>query len=131
MSPLEFRCKLRYLSGFQVDADFVADCRFLPNPFWVPELRQLSGQDDEVVEYVLGQPAATPFLDSLQQTLEIALEGYRTENKRYATIALGCTGGKHRSVTLARELAARLRDDAPPDSGDLVITVVHRDLGRE
>lgn len=111
--------------GLPVDADFVVDCRFLPNPFWVPELRPLSGQDAPVSEYVLGQPGAEPFLESFERVLEVALDGYRVENKRYATIALGCTGGKHRSVALAQALARRL------ESGDLAIRVVHRDLGRE
>jgi len=111
--------------GLPVDADFVVDCRFLPNPFWVPELRPLSGQDAPVSEYVLGQPGAEPFLESFERALEVALDGYRGENKRYATIALGCTGGKHRSVALAHALARRL------ESGDLAIRVVHRDLGRE
>ena len=111
--------------GLPVDADFVVDCRFLPNPFWVPELRPLSGQDVEVAEYVLEQPGAEPFLESFERALEIAIDGYRVENKRYATIALGCTGGKHRSVALAHALARRLESD------DVAIRVVHRDLGRE
>jgi UPF0042 nucleotide-binding protein len=111
--------------GLPVDADFVADCRFLPNPFWVPELRPLSGQDVEVAEYVLDQPGAEPFLDAFEKTLEVALAGYRVESKRYATIAMGCTGGKHRSVALAHALARRLESD------DVAIRVVHRDLGRE
>ena len=111
--------------GLPVDADFVADCRFLPNPFWVPELRPLSGQDVEVAEYVLDQPGAEPFLNAFEKALEVALAGYRVENKRYATIAMGCTGGKHRSVALAHALARRLESD------DVAIRVVHRDLGRE
>ena len=111
--------------GLPVDADFVADCRFLPNPYWIPELRPLTGQDAEVAQYVVGQAAALPFLNSFEAALEIALEGYRSENKRYATVALGCTGGKHRSVALAQALADRIRSD------DVSIRVVHRDLGRE
>jgi UPF0042 nucleotide-binding protein len=111
--------------GLPVDADFVADCRFLPNPHWVPELRPLTGQDAEVADYVLAQPGARPFLDAFVTTLRIALEGYRKENKRYATVALGCTGGKHRSVALSAEVAKRIV------SADVSIKVVHRDLGRE
>jgi UPF0042 nucleotide-binding protein len=111
--------------GLPVDADFVADCRFLPNPYWVPELRPLTGQDLEVSDFVLAQPGAETFLKSFEAALEVALEGYRSENKRYATIALGCTGGRHRSVALAQALAARIASD------DVSIRVVHRDLGRE
>ncbi|MFL6179794.1 MAG: RNase adapter RapZ [Actinomycetes bacterium] len=114
-----------YKYGLPVDADFVADCRFLPNPYWVPELRPLTGRDTDVSDFVLGQAATDPFMDAYQAALEVALEGYRTENKRYATIALGCTGGKHRSVALAESLAERLSAD------DMSIRVVHRDLGRE
>jgi RNase adapter protein RapZ len=111
--------------GLPVDADFVADCRFLPNPYWVPELRPLTGEDDVVAEYVLGQPDAERFLDAYETALRVALEGYRTENKRYATVALGCTGGKHRSVALATELGRRISSES------VSIRVVHRDLGRE
>jgi UPF0042 nucleotide-binding protein len=111
--------------GLPVDADFVADCRFLPNPYWVPELRPLTGQDLEVSDFVLAQPGAETFLKSFEAALEVVLEGYRSENKRYATIALGCTGGRHRSVALAQALAARIASD------DVSIRVVHRDLGRE
>ena len=108
-----------YKYGLPVDADFVADCRFLPNPYWVPELRPLTGRDTDVSDFVLGQAATDPFMDAYQAALEVALEGYRTENKRYATIALGCTGGKHRSVALAESLAQRLSAD------DMSIRVVH------
>ncbi len=111
--------------GLPVDADFVADCRFLPNPYWVPDLRALTGEDSMVAEYVLGQPDAVPFLNAYEAALRIALEGYRTENKRYATVALGCTGGKHRSVALSAELGRRIASES------VSIRVVHRDLGRE
>ncbi|HEX5016915.1 MAG TPA: RNase adapter RapZ [Actinomycetes bacterium] len=111
--------------GLPVDADFVVDCRFLPNPHWVPELRPLTGQDAEVSRYVLEQPGAKPFMDAFEAALREAIQGYRVENKRYATIALGCTGGKHRSVAMAHALAERLASD------DVSIRVVHRDLGRE
>jgi len=112
-----------YKYGLPVDADLVADCRFLPNPHWLPALRPLSGLDDPVREYVLGQPAASAFLDAYQSVLEVSLAGFEREGKRYVTIAVGCTGGKHRSVAMAEQLAVRLsgRD----------VSVSHRDLGRE
>jgi RNase adapter protein RapZ len=112
-----------YKYGLPVDADLVADCRFLPNPHWVPELRALSGLDASVRDYVLGQPAATAFLAAYLSVLEVSLPGFEREGKRYVTLAVGCTGGKHRSVAMAEQLAARLtgRD----------VTVSHRDLGRE
>src|SRR6516165_6839912 len=112
-----------YKYGLPVDADLVADCRFLPNPHWVPSLRPLSGCDAAVRDYVLSQPAATEFLDAYLAVLEVSLAGFEREGKRYVTLAIGCTGGKHRSVAIAEQLAARLpgRD----------VTVSHRDLGRE
>jgi RNase adapter protein RapZ len=112
-----------YKYGLPVDADLVADCRFLPNPHWVPELRPLSGLDGSVRDYVLGQPAATAFIAAYLAVLDVSLPGFEREGKRYVTLAIGCTGGKHRSVAIAEQLAARLagRD----------VTVSHRDLGRE
>jgi UPF0042 nucleotide-binding protein len=112
-----------YKYGLPVDADLVADCRFLPNPHWVPELRPLSGLDASVRDYVLDQPAASAFLSAYLAVLEVSLAGFEREGKRYVTLAIGCTGGKHRSVAMAEQLAARLagRD----------VTVSHRDLGRE
>ncbi len=112
-----------YKYGLPVDADLVADCRFLPNPHWVPELRPMSGLDAPVREYVLGQPSAKAFVDAYLSVLDIALPGFEREGKRYVTLAVGCTGGKHRSVAIATELGARLsgRD----------VAVSHRDLGRE
>jgi RNase adapter protein RapZ len=114
-----------YKYGLPVDADLVVDCRFLPNPHWVPELRPLTGQDDQVRDYVLGQPGAQEFLDGYAAVLAVVAEGYRREGKRYATIAVGCTGGKHRSVAIAEELAKRL------ELGGADAAVLHRDLGRE
>ena len=90
------------------DADLVADCRFLPNPFWIPELRPHTGQDAEVRDYVLGQADADTFITTYLTALGPVLTGYRKENKRHATIAIGCTGGKHRSVAVAEELARRM-----------------------
>jgi len=112
--------------GLPADADNVADVRFLPNPFWIPELREHTGVDPEVSEYVLGQEGALLFAERYVAALEPQLAGYLRENKRHATIAVGCTGGKHRSVAMAEEIARRLR--AAPD---VAVTVKHRDLGRE
>jgi RNase adapter protein RapZ len=114
-----------YKYGLPVDADLVVDCRFLPNPHWVPELRPLTGRDEQVRDYVLSQPGAPEFLDGYTTLLGIIAAGYRREGKRYATIAVGCTGGKHRSVAVAEELARRL------DGSEMDVAVVHRDLGRE
>lgn len=115
-----------YKYGLPMDADLVMDCRFLPNPFWIPELREFNGNDDEVRNYVLGQEGAEEFLQSYQQLLRLVGAGYHREGKRYLTLALGCTGGKHRSVALAVELAKRLSDD-----DGVMVKTVHRDLGRE
>jgi UPF0042 nucleotide-binding protein len=111
--------------GLPVDADLVADARFLPNPYWVPELRPLSGRDDAVRDYVLAQVGAVEFLDTYEQLLDIIGAGYQREGKRYVTVAIGCTGGKHRSVAIAEDLAARMRTHG------VDATVLHRDLGRE
>ena len=112
--------------GVPADADHIADARFLPNPFWIPELRGHTGLEESVREFVLGQPGALEFIDRYAAALEPVLTGYRRENKRHATIAIGCTGGKHRSVALARELAQRL--EQYPGVG---VSVRNRDLGRE
>jgi UPF0042 nucleotide-binding protein len=111
--------------GLPLDADHVADVRFLPNPFWVPDLRPHTGLDPDVRAYVLGQPGAEPFLSAYVRALDPVLEGYVTEKKRYATVAVGCTGGKHRSVAMAEEIAKRLAGDG------VQTTVAHRDIGRE
>src|SRR6185437_2052083 len=94
--------------GLPPDADLVADMRFLPNPFWVEELRPLTGEDDAVRAYVLEAPGAEDFIDAYERALRPVLEGYQRENKRHSVLAIGCTGGKHRSVAVARELAQRL-----------------------
>jgi UPF0042 nucleotide-binding protein len=112
--------------GLPSDADNVADVRFLPNPFWLPELRAQTGLDEPVRDYVLGQHGASDFIDSYAAALTPVLEGYRRENKRHATIAVGCTGGKHRSVAVAEELGRRLRN-----LPGVTVNVRHRDLGRE
>lgn len=111
--------------GIPVDADFVADMRFLPNPHWIPELRARNGTDADVAEYVYGQPGAQEFLDGYVAVLAGVAPGYLREGKRFMRIAIGCTGGKHRSVAMSEEIARRLRalgHDA---------ATAHRDLGRE
>jgi UPF0042 nucleotide-binding protein len=118
-----------YKYGLPVDADLVVDCRFLPNPHWVDELRDHSGLEEEVRDYVLGQAASGEFIDRYSELLRLIAAGYRDEGKRYVTLAVGCTGGKHRSVVIAEELAARFRADAEGSGAE--VTVVHRDLGRE
>ncbi|MCU1445646.1 RNase adapter RapZ [Cryobacterium sp.] len=112
--------------GLPTDVDMVADARFLPNPFWIPDLRPHTGLDPEVSEYVLGQEGAREFIDSYATAVKPVLAGYQRENKRHATIAIGCTGGKHRSVAMARELA-RLLQEFP----GVAVSLKHRDLGRE
>jgi RNase adapter protein RapZ len=112
--------------GLPPDADSVADMRFLPNPFWNDELRALTGEDADVREYVLEQQGASEFLDAYAAALQPVLDGYQRENKGHSVIAVGCTGGKHRSVVMARELAARLAS-----LPGVAVRVKHRDLGRE
>jgi RNase adapter protein RapZ len=111
--------------GLPVDADMVADCRFLPNPHWVAALAPLTGEDQEVRDYVLGQQGAAEFLDTYVQAVRVTLPGYQREGKHFVMLAVGCTGGKHRSVVVAEQIAARLADTWP------AVRVVHRDLGRE
>jgi UPF0042 nucleotide-binding protein len=111
--------------GLPLDADLVVDARFLPNPHWIPELRPHTGRDPDVRDYVLGQEDAVAFLDRYTEVLRVLLPGYRREGKRYLTLAVGCTGGKHRSVAIAEELGSRLR------AAGLQVRVVHRDKGRE
>jgi len=111
--------------GIPVDADLVADLRFLPNPFWVPELRPHTGRDAVVRDYVLGQDRAASFLAAYCDVLRTVLPGYVAEGKRFATIAIGCTGGKHRSVAMSEELTRVLNEEGHS------ARVVHRDLGRE
>jgi UPF0042 nucleotide-binding protein len=111
--------------GLPVDADLVVDMRFLPNPHWVPELRPFTGLNEEVAAYVFNQPGAKEFLDRYAELLRLVAAGYRREGKRYVTIAVGCTGGKHRSVAMSEKLAARLAAEG------VETVVVHRDMGRE
>ncbi|MBT8226607.1 MAG: RNase adapter RapZ [Dactylosporangium sp.] len=111
--------------GVPPDADFVVDARFLPNPYWVPELRDHTGRDAEVSGYVLGQRGAVTFVETYARLVNATTPGFEREGKRYLTVAVGCTGGKHRSVAIAESLAGRLREMRLPASAQ------HRDLGRE
>jgi UPF0042 nucleotide-binding protein len=112
--------------GLPPDADLVADMRFLPNPFWNEGLRPLTGEDADVREFVLAQEGAEDFIAAYAAALRPVLAGYQRENKRHSVVAVGCTGGKHRSVVMARELADRLAG-VP----GVAVRVKHRDLGRE
>ncbi|GII32026.1 nucleotide-binding protein [Planotetraspora mira] len=114
-----------YKYGMPVDADLVVDCRFLPNPHWVPELRPMNGLDTPVRDYVLNQPGAKEFLDGYEDVFGVVAAGYTREGKSYVTLAVGCTGGKHRSVAMAEEIGSRLREDG------MDVQVSHRDMGRE
>ena len=111
--------------GIPVDADLVADLRFLPNPYWDPKLKDLTGLDTSVNDYVVASDQAQEFLTKYAELIDLVEDGYLREGKRFVTIAMGCTGGKHRSVAMAENLSARL-----VKSG-VEVRVVHRDLGRE
>ncbi len=111
--------------GLPLDADMVLDVRFLPNPHWVPALRPKTGQDTAVREYVLQQEGTKAFMDRVEALLEIALPGYVREGKHYLTVAIGCTGGRHRSVVLAEELGRWLAERR------FRVNVTHRDMERE
>lgn len=113
--------------GIPLDADFVVDMRFLPNPYWVPALRPHSGLDADVAEYVLSSELAEDFLASCVRMITLAVPGYRAEGKAYVLLGVGCTGGRHRSVATTMELSRRLAEAVP----DANVTAVHRDLGRE
>jgi RNase adapter protein RapZ len=111
--------------GIPVDADYVADMRFLPNPHWVPELRPRTGRDEGVADYVKSQDGAKEFLERFVPLVVDVGKGYLREGKRFMTVAIGCTGGKHRSVAMAEEVATRLLGYG------LDARATHRDLGRE
>jgi UPF0042 nucleotide-binding protein len=113
-----------YKHGIPLDVDFVFDCRFLPNPFWIEELRPYSGRDEPVRKWVFGQPETEPFLEKLDGLLSSILPAFVHEGKSYLTIAIGCTGGRHRSVALAEALAQRLGGEARS------VSVHHRDIDR-
>jgi UPF0042 nucleotide-binding protein len=118
-----------YKYGIPVDADLVLDCRFIPNPHWIPELRPLSGLDDAVFNHVLASNGVEDFVASYVGVVEKMLPGYLQEGKKYVTIAIGCTGGKHRSVSVARAIAAAL----DREGSDFAVSAhaTHRDVGRE
>ncbi|MFC0003154.1 RNase adapter RapZ [Micromonospora siamensis] len=111
--------------GLPPDADFVLDARFLPNPYWVPELREHTGREEAVSAYVLGQEGADEFVAAYADLVNATTAGFEREGKRYLTVAVGCTGGKHRSVAITEELAGRLRQSG------IAANAQHRDLGRE
>jgi UPF0042 nucleotide-binding protein len=111
--------------GIPVDADMVADMRFLPNPHWVPELRHQTGLDPAVRDYVRSQPHSGVFLDRYEELLSSLTGGFLNEGKRFITLAIGCTGGKHRSVAMSEAMGERLRAQG------VETLVMHRDLGRE
>ena len=114
-----------FKNGSPRDADLVVDVRFLPNPYWVPELRGYRGTDEPVAHYVLSQPAAEEFVDNFLQMFSTMLDGYRHEGKNFITLGVGCTGGHHRSVAVAEAIAARLRDNDTLD-----VSTLHRDIAR-
>lgn len=118
-----------YKYGIPVDSDLVLDCRFIPNPHWIPELRPLNGLDKPVSDKVLGSDGVEDFVKSYVGVVQKMIPGYFREGKKYVTIAIGCTGGKHRSVAIAEEIARQLTTS----STDLEITAhaTHRDVGRE
>jgi UPF0042 nucleotide-binding protein len=118
-----------YKYGIPVDADLVLDCRFIPNPHWVPELRPKSGLDDAVYQHVLASEGVSDFVKAYVDVVEMMIPGYLREGKKYVTIAIGCTGGKHRSVSIAREMASQLNRA----HGDFEVSAhpSHRDVGRE
>ncbi len=121
-----------YKYGIPVDADLVLDCRFIPNPHWVPELRPKTGQDKDVSNYVLSQNSVTEIIENYAELLKQMSAGYFREGKKYLTLAVGCTGGKHRSVAVAEELAKKLSvDNGKPDQLLIEAHAVHRDVGRE
>jgi len=111
--------------GIPIDADMVAAMRFLPNPYWDPELKPMSGLDDPVREFVRSQPRAIEFLDRYEELISLLTDGFLHEDKHFLTLAIGCTGGRHRSVAMSEAFAERLR------AHGVSTLVVHRDLGRE
>lgn len=111
--------------GAPRDADLMLDVRFLPNPYWIPELREYRGTDGPVADYVLESPAAENFIGNFEKMFDSMLSGYRHEGKNFITVAIGCTGGHHRSVAISEEVARRLRQRE-----DLEINVMHRDFDR-
>lgn len=120
-----------YKFGLPVDADLVMDCRFIPNPHWNPELRAMNGLDKQVSEAVLNAESVGEFLEKYLSLFNSLGQGYLREGKKYITLAIGCTGGKHRSVAVAEELARRINGSAIDAEHSVSAHAIHRDLGRE
>jgi len=120
-----------YKYGIPVDADLVVDCRFIANPHWVPELRPLSGLDKPVSDAVLDSENVQDFLDRYQALFETMALGFITEGRKFLTLAIGCTGGKHRSVAVTVELVTRLTQCEKLSKYKIETQAMHRDLGRE
>ncbi len=120
-----------YKYGIPVDADLLMDCRFIPNPHWIPELQPLTGLDKPILDVVLGSDNVEAFLKNFLTLFESVAYGYIREGKKFITLALGCTGGKHRSVAVAEEIARRLSTVKLEANQSISVQVIHRDLGRE
>jgi RNase adapter protein RapZ len=120
-----------YKYGIPVDADLVMDCRFIANPHWIPELRPLTGLDSSVSENVLGTENVQDFLGKYQSLFETMATGFIQEGRKYLTLAVGCTGGRHRSVAIAAEISNRLNGSKHPTGKSISSQAIHRDLGRE
>ena len=120
-----------YKYGIPVDADLVMDCRFIPNPHWIPELRPMNGLDKPVSDSVLNAANVQEFLTRYQAVFETMSEGFFSEGRKYLTLAVGCTGGKHRSVAIAEELSRRLNLTHQISCHTISASSIHRDLGRE
>ncbi len=120
-----------YKYGIPLDADLVMDCRFIANPHWIPELRPLTGLDSAVSNHVLSTPNTQDFLERYQALFETMATGFFSEGRKYLTLAIGCTGGKHRSVAVAEELTKRLNTASNEFHGKIIAQAIHRDLGRE
>ena len=120
-----------YKYGIPIDADLVMDCRFIANPHWIPELRPLTGLDKPVSAKILDNANVQDFLEKYQSLFETMATGFFQEGRKYLTLAVGCTGGKHRSVAVAEELASRLNSKSVAGEKKIEATAVHRDLGRE
>ena len=118
-------CSFGYKRGVPVDADFVLDMRFITNPFYIPELRPLSGLDETVQSFVLGQPSVAPFFDGIEQMLHTLIPLYEEQDKHILRVCFGCTGGRHRSVAAAEEMARRFIDSG------MHVRIYHRDLTTE
>ena len=114
-----------YKYGIPVDSDLLVDCRFIPNPHWIPELRPLNGRDEPVRKAVLSAPGVDKFIDDYVALLISMSNGFLTEGKKFVTVAIGCTGGKHRSVAISEEIATRLNRPG------VTAYAMHRDVGRE